>query len=678
MKRILEPPKTVVEPVKETLHGLEITDPYRWLENQTALDTRAWIDAQNRYTRKLLDDQPGRQIIAKRLTALMRIDNITAPSEHNGRFFYYRKRADQELYTLYMREGLNGKERTLLDPHPLSPDYTVSYAVHDITDDGKWIAFGIREGGQDETDVRFMDIDTGKELPEKLPKAYYLSVSLTADKRGIYYSKFSPEGSRIYYHELGSDPANDPLIFGEGYSPDKILTSGISDDGKWLMVYIYHGWSKNEVYSQALAPGKIADPKGFANLTGGIDATVSGTVVEDTFYAQTDWNAPNGRIVKMDLRQPGSQNWQEIIPAADDVLEGFSMVNGHLCARYLQNVLPLLKIYTPDGKLVREIRFPHIGTLSGMSGKWKSRHAFFTFTSYNLPSAIYHYDLVTHRRKIWDKPKVPVRSDPFVVKQVWYTSKDGTRVPMFLAHKKGLKRNGANPVLLTGYGGFRGTSTPSFSSMAIVWMEHGGVWATANLRGGGEFGEKWHKAGMQDRKQNVFDDFVAAAEWLIREKYTRTEKLAAMGGSNGGLLVGAALTQRPDLFGAVICTYPLLDMLRYHKMLVGSFWIPEYGSPDDPKAFEWLRAYSPYHNVKQGEQYPAVLFVTGDSDTRVDPAHARKMTALLQAATGSGEPVLLLYDTKAGHSGGRPIRLWIEDMTDELSFLFWRLQVPVK
>jgi len=605
----------------------------------------------------------------------MRIDSITAPSEHNGRFFYYRKRADQELYVLYMREGLDGKERMLLDPHPLSPDYTASYAVHDITDDGKWIVFGIREGGQDETDIRFMEIDTGKELSERLPKAYYLSVSLTADKRGLYYSKFTQEGSRIYYHGLGTDIANDVMLFGEGYTPDKILSSGISEDGKWLMIYIYHGWSKNEIYSQALLPGKIADPKGFANLTEGIDATFGGTVVEDILYAQTDWNAPNGRIVKMDLKRPDSKNWQEAMPVSEEVLEGFSMVSGHLCVRYLQNVQPLLKICTPNGKIVREIRFPNIGTLSGMSGKWNSRHAFFTFTSYNMPGTIYHYDMTTNRRKVWDKPKVPIRSDQFAVKQVWYNSQDGTRVPMFLAHKKGLKRNGVIPVLLTGYGGFRGTSTPAFSSMAVVWMEHGGVWATANLRGGGEFGEKWHKAGMQGKKQNVFDDFIAAAEWLIQEKYTCPGKLAVMGGSNGGLLVGAVLTQRPDLFGAVVCTYPLLDMLRYHKMLVGSFWIPEYGSPDDPKAFEWIRAYSPYHNVKPGEQYPAVLFVTGDSDTRVDPAHARKMTALVQASTGSGKPVMLLYDTKAGHSGGRPIRLWIEDTTDELSFLFWTLKV---
>ncbi|HZU32756.1 MAG TPA: prolyl oligopeptidase family serine peptidase, partial [Candidatus Angelobacter sp.] len=387
------------------------------------------------------------------------------------------------------------------------------------------------------------------------------------------------------------------------------------------------------------------------------------------------WKAPKWRCLEVDLKNPGTpEKWREVIPEGDAVLEGVSAVGGKLVARTIQNVLPHLRVLEPSGKLVREIQLPSLGSVSEPTGRWNSNEAFYSFTSYHIPTTIYRYDLATGKQAVWSQLKVPFDSSKYEVKQVWYPSKDGTKIPMFLAHAKGLKLDGNNPVLLGGYGGFNVSSTPAFSALAAEWMAHGGVFAVANLRGGGEFGEAWHHAGMLEKKQNVFDDFIAAAEWLIQNKYTTPAKLAIRGGSNGGLLVGAVMTQRPDLFGAVICSYPLLDMIRYQYFLVARYWVPEYGSSENPEQFKYIYAYSPYHHVKAGTKYPAVLFISGDSDTRVAPLHARKMTALMQSATaGSDKPILLHYDTTAGHSGGTPVGKQIENTTDELSFLFWQL-----
>jgi len=530
--------------------------------------------------------------------------------------------------------------------------------------------FGVREGGQDETDVRILEVETGRELPYRLPRAYYLGIVLTPDKRGLYYTQMTPEGSRVFYHQLGTDPANDRIVFGEGYPPDQIVGVTMSVDGRWLMLYVYQGWARNQLYLHRYNPDQPTQLTDLLHLTENTEGTLFVDIADDVAYAQTTWNAPNGRVLRRDLRQPNNP-WQEVIPQSERILQSVSVIDGKLCTAALREVRPEVQFWSLEGQPLFSVPMPQIGALAGLSGQADSPHLFFGFTSFNLPTTLYHFNLRTARCRVWARLRVPVRPEQFEVHQVWYTSKDGTRVPMFVAHKRGLKRNGNNPTLLTGYGGFRGSSLPYFSSMVIAWMEMGGVWAVANLRGGGEFGEAWHKAGMLQNKQNVFDDFISACEYLIQERYTRPERLAVMGGSNGGLLVGALMTQRPDLVGAVICTYPLLDMLRYHKLLVGSFWIPEYGNPDDPEAFRWLHVYSPYHNVKPGTPYPAVLFVTGDSDTRVAPAHARKMTALLQSATGSDKPVLLLYDTQAGHAGGRPIREVVRETADQLLFLKW-------
>jgi len=426
----------------------------------------------------------------------------------------------------------------------------------------------------------------------------------------------------------------------------------------------------SELYVQDLTTGEPIKP-----VVKDIDARFYGWIVDDKLFLQTNWNAPNNKILLVDLNNPDQQNWTEIVPESDAVIEGFSLAGGKLFVNYLENVVSSVKVFNVDGTHIRDIAFPSLGSVSSVGGRWASNEAFFVYNSFHVPTTIYRYDVETGDQQIWDQLKVPVNTDIVAVEQVWYESKDGTKVPMFVVHPKDIELDGSIPTLMTAYGGFNASMTPFFSAFAVMWVEKGGAFAIPNLRGGGEFGEKWHKAGMLENKQNVFDDFIAAAEWLIAKGYTSPSKLAIMGGSNGGLLVGAALTQRPDLYKAVVCTYPLLDMIRYHNFLVARFWVSEYGSSEDAEQFKYLLDYSPYHNVKEGTEYPSVLFITGDADTRVAPLHARKMTALLQAKTGSDNPVLLLYDTKAGHSGGMPVSKQIEDATDELQFILWQLEI---
>lgn len=439
------------------------------------------------------------------------------------------------------------------------------------------------------------------------------------------------------------------------------------------MLHVIHGSAadRTEIFLQDLgAQGPVAP------LINDVPARFIADFAGDSLFIQTNWNAPKGRILAADLKNPARDHWREVVPETDAVIEGDSAVGGKLAVLYTKNATSLVRLFEPSGKFLRELPLPAIGSVSGLSGRWSSAETFYSFTSFHIPTTIYRYDIAAATQEIWAKLPVPIDSSKFEVKQVWYTSKDGTKVAMFLVYAKGTKLDGSNPTLLTGYGGFNVSETPAYSSTAAAWITRGGVYALANLRGGGEFGEEWHKAGMLDKKQNVFNDFISAAEWLIANHYTRPSRLAIIGGSNGGLLVGAALTQRPDLFGAVVCLFPLLDMLRYQNFLVARFWVPEYGSAENADQFKYLHAYSPYQQVKPGTKYPPVLFVTGDSDTRVAPLHARKMAARLQAATSSGKPVLLHYDTKAGHSGGTPVSKQIDDLVDELSFVYAQLGVP--
>ena len=669
----MTPPLTKIEPVTDTLHGVEIVDNYRWLEDQDSPETREWIAAQQEYTKSLLGDFAGRSAVHSRFSELLKVDSIGAPSEYGGYYFFGKRLAEQEQPVQYRRKGLNGPDEILLDPNTMSEDKSVTVQRMDISRDGGTLVYGMRQGGEDEQEIHFLDIDAKTDLPDVLPKSrYFGGVALKNDKSGLYYGRMEAEGPRVRYHKMGTSHADDVEIFGAGYDAGKIIGVGLSEDGRWLLFEVYYGSSgqKTDVFVQNIAENGPILP-----IVTDIEARFSCQIAGDALYIETDWNASNGRILKTDLSNPARENWREIVPATGDTLAGFSLVAGKIFVNYLHNVTSQVKIFDADGKPAGEIELPTLGTISGLGGWWDKSEAFFTFVSFVTPATIYRYDAATGAAEVWAKNQTPVQSENFVVNQVFFESKDGTQVPMFLIHKKGLELNGANPVLLTAYGGFGVSLTPSFSSFAALWAEHGGVFAVANLRGGGEFGEDWHKAGMLAKKQNVFDDFIAASEWLTANKYTNPAKLAIQGGSNGGLLVGAMLTQRPELFGAVICAVPLLDMLRYHQFLVAAFWIPEYGSSEDAEQFRTLSSYSPYHHVKTGEKYPAVLFVTGDADTRVAPLHARKMAALLQSANPSGNPILLLYDTKSGHSGGKPVNKVIEEATDEFAFLFQQLGI---
>ncbi|MFQ5753780.1 MAG: prolyl oligopeptidase family protein, partial [bacterium] len=600
-----EQPNTRKDNVKEIVHGVELIDPYRWLEDQNSPETRAWIDAQNEYTMSLLGQFPDRDKLKQRLTELMKIDVINIPRAHNGRYFFTRRSADQDLSVIYMRQGLNGKDEVLVDPHTMSADLRTSVNLLTVSKDGTLLAYGVREGGEDEISVHFLDVDKRVNLTDQLPKARYFGISLTSDKSGFYYTRHGKEGSRVYFHKMGTDPTNDTQIFGEGYDPGKIIFGSLSENGRYLLIHVLHGSAgKTEVYFKDLSTDGA-----FVTVVNDIEARTFGEIADDQLFLQTNWQAPNKRILAYDLNKPSQtpSEWREIIPESEAPINEFTLAGGKLFVNYLENVVSKVKVFEPDGKHLRDIAFPAIGSVGNVSGRWDSNEAFFSYSSFHIPNTIYRYDVAKGSQEVWAQQNVPFNSANIEVIQVWYESKDKTRIPMFLVHAKGLKLDGNNPTYLTGYGGFNISLTPRFSSTAALWVEMGGVFAQPNLRGGGEFGEQWHEAGMLANKQNVFDDFVAAAEWLVKEKYTRPSKLAIAGGSNGGLLVGAALTQRPELFKAVVCRYPLLDMVRYHNFLVARFWTPEYGSSENPEQFKYLLAYSPYQNVKPGTKYPAVL-----------------------------------------------------------------------
>jgi prolyl oligopeptidase len=667
------PPKTTVNEVKETVQGTEIIDPYRWLEDQNSPETRTWIDAQNAYSDAMLAKLPGRDALRQQVSALIKIDSMGAPAVMNNRYFFTKRQADQDQGSLFMRKGLQGKDELLIDPLPMSARHTVTVNLMGVSRDGSLLAYGVREGGADEVTPHLFDVDSRKDLADVFPKGRYSGFSILNDKSGVYLTRDTEAGPRVYFHKMGTEKASDTEIFGKGYGPENIIGSGVTRDNRYLQIAVQHGSSGDhtELYVQDL------EHKGpIVTIVKDVLSSFNAQIAGDRMYVRTNWKAPKWRVMEVDLKDPAIEKWREVVPESDTVLEGLSLVGGKLAVRFTQNVIPHVKLLEPSGKLVREVPLPALGSVSGLTGQWDSSEAFFSFTSFHIPPTIYRYDVATGKQTVWSELKVPIETAKYEVKQVWYASKDGTKIPMFLAHAKNLKLDGKNPVLLTGYGGFNLNQAPAFSPFAAAWMANGGVYAVANLRGGGEFGEAWHHAGMLEKKQNVFDDFIAAGEWLIQNKYTSPARLAIRGGSNGGLLVGAALTQRPDLFAAVICSYPLLDMVRYHNFLVAKYWVPEYGSSDNADQFKYIYAYSPYHHVKAGTKYPSVLFISGDSDTRVAPLHARKMTALMQAATtGSDHPILLHYDTTAGHSGGTPASKQIENTTDELGYLFWQLGV---
>ena len=666
---IASPPETKSEPVVDTLHGVAITDPYRWLEDQKSPATRQWLEREMAYTESFYPKFTALDAIKDRFTKLVRIDRVSAPFRCGQRYFFTRRNADQELWTTWCREGKDGKEKLLLDPHLLSKDFRTSADMVDVSDDGTLMAYSIRQGGQDEAEIHFRNVDTGADLPDVFPPNVYFGMSIALDNKGCFYVKRIEGGaSRAYYHQFGTAMEADRYIFGEGYSAEQIVGTSLSEDRRTLQITVSYGWSKSEFFVKDVTKDGPIVP-----VVTGVDALFYGIVIGDKIYIQTNHNAPNWKVMLTDIAKPAKENWRDVVPEAAAPIDGLSFVGGKIFVNYLENVANKVKIFGANGEPQGELPLPGIGSGGSLSGRWDDKEGYYSFTTFNLPGSIYRYDLASGKSEVWFKPDVPFAGDNFEVKQEWYTSKDGTRIPMFLAYRKGLVLDGNNPTFLTGYGGFNASSGAYFSTVYAIWMEAGGVVASPALRGGGEFGEKWHENGMLGKKQNVFDDFIGAAEWLIANKYTNPTRLAIQGGSNGGLLVGAVLTQRPDLFKAVVCWNPLLDMLRYHRLLFGPYWIPEYGSADSASQFAYLRAYSPYQNVKSGVKYPSVMFISGDGDTRVDPMHARKMAALMQATVGETTPILLYYDMKSGHVGTNPLGKTITDNSIQLAYLMWQL-----
>ncbi|HZT79689.1 MAG TPA: prolyl oligopeptidase family serine peptidase [Gemmataceae bacterium] len=683
-KKLPPYPPSKAEPVTEKLHGVEVPDPYRWLEDADRPAVKEWVEKQNAYTRAVLDKLPGRDKIRERLGELLDIGTVSTPVPVKGRYFYVKREGKQNQPVLYVREGLRGEDRVLLDPNALSKEGAVALDWWFPSRDGKLLAYGLSQNGSEQSTLHVRDVAAGKDLADTVPRTRACSVAWLPDGKGFYYTRYPEPGSvprgqenynrRVFFHRLGTDPAKDPEVFGTGRQPEDWPDVRLSPDGRWLVVTVSQGWARSEVYFKDVSQ---ADAK-FVPLVEGVDALYTVVVRNDRFYVHTNEKAPRYRLFRVDPRKPARADWVEVIPQTDDVLEGVASVSDTLVALYMHKASSQLRLFDRDGKPAGiEIKLPTLGSVTGLGVEWDGSEVLFGFQSFTMAPTIYRLDLAAkeaRKPEVWERVQADLDFAAYEVEQVTYASKDQTPVTMFLAHKKGMKRDGANPTLLYGYGGFNVSLTPAFSPSRFLFLERGGLLAIPNLRGGGEYGEDWHQAGMLGKKQNVFDDFLAAAEYLIAQKWTSRDRLAIQGGSNGGLLVGAALVQRPDLFRAVVCQVPLLDMVRYHRFLIARLWIPEYGSADDPKQFRWLYAYSPYHHVKKGTAYPAVLLAAAESDTRVDALHARKMTAALQAATSSARPILLRLETKAGHGAGKPRSKSLDELTDVYSFLLWQLR----
>jgi prolyl oligopeptidase len=667
-----KPPETRRDDVREVMHGLELVDPYHWLEDADSTETHAWIAAQNDYTRSFLDAIPVRDRMRTRFREMLIHDSIGAPIQRQGVYFFLKRGAEQDLWSVYRRTGIGGQDELLIDPDPMSSDRTVSIGAIAPSEDARLLAYGIRHGGEDETELRVFDVNERRDLPDRLPRGLYQNISWKKDGSGFYYSLARRGiGRRIYFHALGTDADSDREIFGAGYRPENGIFPHASEDGNYLLAMVWWGWLKVELHVQDLR-----DDGPFRPLVSDIDAKFYPQFAGDYLIVQTDWGAPNGRILRIDLREPAREKWREIVPEAVDAILSFAVIGDKVFVNYLHNVTARIAIFSLDGEPLAKMPLPGDGT-AGIYGRWGRDEGIVYFGSYTTPYSIYRYNSATGKSILWYRDGVPFESENFAMRQVWYSSKDGTRVPMFIVHRKDLVLDGNRPTVLYGYGGFSFSLTPQFNHGAAWWIERGGVYAVPNLRGGGEFGEAWHRAGMLEKKQNVFDDFIAAAEWLVANRYTNPDKLAISGGSNGGLLVGAVMTQRPDLMRAVYCWHPDLDMVRFHNYTKNNNppALLEYGNPADPAQFRFIHAYSPYEHVKPGTKYPAMLLMSGDADTRVPPAQARKMTARMQAATASGLPILLYYDTHAGHAGFKPTSKVIEDLSVEWSFLAWQLGI---
>ncbi len=664
----------------EVLHGVAVPDPYRWLEDPDSPESRAWIEAQNARTFAFLEAIPARERIRARLTALWDYEKYGAPFKEGGRYFFFKNDGLQNQSVLYTQESLDTGPRLLLDPNTLSADGTVALSNLAVSEDGALLAYGLSTAGSDWQEWRVREVATGADRADHLRWVKFSGAAWTHDGAGFFYSRYAePDPAtlledanyfqKLYYHRLGTPQGEDVLVYERPDEKEWGFDGHVTDDGRYLIISVWQGTeTKSRVFYAELPGGALPDAPAITPLLTDFDASYS-FIDNDgpVFLFRTDLDAPRGRIIAVDTCNPAER--REVIPQAAETLEGGAVAGDRLIAAYLKDAHTQVKLFTLDGRFDREVALPGLGTASGFGGRRGDPETFYAFTSFTRPTTIYRYDVATGEQAVFRAPVVGFDPEVFETRQVFITSKDGTRVPLFLTHQRGLELDGNRPVYLYGYGGFNISQTPALAINTLVWMEMGGVFAVANLRGGGEYGEEWHQAGMKLKKQNVFDDFIAAAEWLIDSGYTRPARLAIGGGSNGGLLVGACMTQRPELFGAALPAVGVMDMLRFHKFTIGWGWVSDYGSPEEPEEFRALLAYSPYHNLQPGTCYPPALVTTADHDDRVVPAHSFKFAAALQHAQGCANPALIRIETKAGHGAGKPTAKVIEEAADRWAFL---------
>lgn len=660
-------------------HGTKVADPYRWLEDDNSDETKAWVKSQNEVTFGYLKAIPQRAKIRERLEKAWNYERTGVPFEHGGKWFFNRNSGLQNQSVLHVTESLEAEARVLLDPNTLSKDGTTSLTEAAPSEDGKWLVYGVSKAGSDWQEFRVRDIATGKETGDLIEWVKFSGASWAKDSSGFYYSRYpkpregaalteANKNQTVYFHQLGTPQSEDKLIYARPDQPDWGLHASVTDDGHYLIYNVSHGTDpKNRLFYQDLTQAGA----GVVELLNEFDAAYNFIDnVGSVFYLHSDLKAPRYRVIAIDVTKPDRKDWREIIPEGEHKLDSVSCVGGQILCKSLQDARSAMKAYDLDGRLIREIELPGIGTVGGFGGKRADKITHYVFTSFTTPGAIYHYDVASGRSTLWKQPKVDFDASPYETKQVFVKSRDGTKVPMFIVHKKGTKLDGTNATLLYGYGGFDISLTPNFSIGRAIWLEMGGVYALANLRGGGEYGADWHLAGTKLRKQNVFDDFIACAEWLQKEQYTSPKKLAIMGGSNGGLLVGACMTQRPELYGAALPAVGVMDMLRFHRFTIGWAWKSDYGSSEDAAEFKAIYAYSPLHHLKPGTRYPATMVTTADHDDRVVPAHSFKFAAQLQACQANdGPPTLIRIETSAGHGAGTALAKVIEETADEWAFL---------
>ncbi len=665
-------------------HGTAVADPYRWLEDPDSPDSRAWIEAQNQLTFEYLQQIPSRETLRDRITQLWDYEKFGTPFKVGDRYFYFKNDGLQNQSILYTLPSLDAEPQLLLDPNGLSEDGTVALSSFAISEDARFMAYGLSSSGSDWQEWQVRSVETGEDLSDHLKWVKFSGAAWSHDHQGFFYSRYDEPSAdsqfeavnyyqKLYYHRLGTPQADDVLIYDRPDEKEWGFSGSVTDDGRLLIISVWRGTEpKNLLFYKDLT---VADSP-VVELIRDFEAEFNVVEAEgDRLWVQTDLDAPRGRLIAIDLTQPDRDHWQEVIPQAAETLQSITVLNHQFVATYLKDARSQVQRFALDGTPLGELTLPGIGSVGGFSSKRQDTETFYSFTGYTTPTTIYRYDAVTGESQLFRQPTVDFNPEDFTTTQVFYSSADGTQIPMFITHKTGLVLDGQNPTLLYGYGGFGVSLTPSFSPSYLVWMEMGGVYAVPNLRGGGEYGEDWHQAGTKQRKQTVFDDFIAAAEWLIDQGYTRSDKLAIAGGSNGGLLVGACMTQRPELFGAALPAVGVMDMLRFHLFTIGWAWCSEYGSSEHADDFPTLYAYSPLHNLKPGTAYPATLITTADHDDRVVPAHSFKFAAALQAAQGGEAPVLIRIETKAGHGAGKPTAKVIEEIADRYAFLVRTLEI---